>query len=72
MCYVQKETLFKYSNYYVVLFRCQAVCSSKFMQNSRQYSFISDIWTIGFKSNSPGKELSMEHDKNRLERSLCD
>ena len=31
MCYVQKKTLFKYSNYYVVLFRCQAVCSSKIM-----------------------------------------
>ena len=31
MCYVQKKTLFKYSNYYVVLFRCQVVCSSKIM-----------------------------------------
>ena len=30
-CYVQKKTLFKYSNYYVVLFRHQAVCSSKIM-----------------------------------------
>ena len=39
----QKCTLFKYSNYYVVLFRCQAVCSSKIMQISRQYSFISDL-----------------------------
>ena len=26
---IQKKNLFKYSNYYVVLFRCQAVCSSK-------------------------------------------
>ena len=67
-----QKTLFKYSNYYVVLFRCQAVCSSKIMQNSRQYSFISDIWTIGFQPNSPRKELSMGHDKDRLERSLCD
>ena len=25
------------------------------MQNSRQYSFISDIWTIGFNPNSPRK-----------------
>ena len=41
------------------------------MQNSRQYSFISDIWTIGSKLNSPRKELSMGHDKKRLERSLC-
>ena len=31
MCYVQKKTLFKYSNYYVVLFRHQTVCSSKIM-----------------------------------------
>ena len=74
----QKCTLFKrrlYSNtvtIYVVLFRCQAVCSSKIMQISRQYSFISDLWTIGFKPNSPRKELSMGHDKDRLERSLCD
>ena len=69
---IQKKTLFKYSNYYVVLFRHKAVCSSKIMQNSRQYSFISDIWTIGFKPNSPRKELSIGHDKDRLERSLCD
>ena len=46
--------------------------ASKIMQNSRQYSFISDIWTIGFKPNSPRKELSMGHDKDRLQRSLCD
>ena len=72
MCYVQKKTLFKYSNYYVVLFRCQTVCSSKIIQNSRQYSFISDIWIIGSKSNNSRKELSMGHDKDRLERSLCD
>ena len=71
-CAMFKRRLFKYSHYYVVLFRCQAVCSSKIMQNSRQYSFISDIWTIGFKPNSPRKELSMGHDKDRLERSLCD
>ena len=69
---IQKKTLFKYSNYYVVLFRCQVVCSSKNMQISRQYSFISDLWTIGFKPNNPRKELSMGHDKDRLERSLCD
>ena len=60
---IQKKTLFKYSNYYVVLFRHQAICSSKIMQISRQYSFISDLWTIGFKSNNPRKELSMGHDK---------
>ena len=28
---IQKKTLFKYSNYYVVLFRHQAVCSSTIM-----------------------------------------
>ena len=71
-CTLFKRRLFKYSNYYVVLFRCQAVCSSKIMQISRQYSFISDLWTIGLKPNNPRKELSMGHDKNRLERSLCD
>ena len=71
-CTLFKRRLFKYSNYYVVLFRCQAVCSSKIMRISRQYSFISDLWTIGFKPNNPRKELSMGHDKNRLERSLCD
>ena len=27
--YIQKKTLFKYSNYYVILFRCQAAYSSK-------------------------------------------
>ena len=27
--YIQKKTLFKYSNYYAILFRCQAVYSSK-------------------------------------------
>ena len=69
---IQKKTLFKYSNYYVVLFRCQEVCSSKVMQISRQYPFISDLWTIGFRPNNPRKELSMGHDKDRLERSLCD
>ena len=61
---IQKKTLFKYSNYYVVLFRCQAVCSSKVMQISRQYSFISALWTIGFRPNNPRKELSMGRDKN--------
>ena len=69
---IQKNTLCKYSNYYVVLFRCQVVCSSKTMQISRQYSFISALWTIGFKSNNPRKELSMGHDKDKLERSLHD
>ena len=69
---IQKKTLFKYSNYYVVLFRHQAVCSSKIKQISRQYSFISALWTIGFRPNNPRKELSMGHDKNRLERSLHD
>ena len=72
----QKCTLFKrilkYSSYYVVLFKCQAVCSSKIVQISRQYSFITALWTIGFRTNNPRKELSMGHDKNRLERSLHD
>ena len=27
--YIQKKTLFKYSNYYAILFRCQAIYSSK-------------------------------------------
>ena len=39
---------------------------------SRQHSFISDLQTIKFRPNSPRKELSMGHDKNKLERSLCD
>ena len=69
---IQKKTLFKYSNYHVVLFRHQAVFSSTIVQISRQYSFISALWTAGFKLNSPRKELPMGHDKNRLERSLCD
>ena len=68
----QRCTLFKYSNYYVVLFRHQAVCSSKIVQISRQYSFISALWTIGFRPNNPRKTLSMGHDKNRLERSFHD
>ena len=71
-CTIFKRRLFKYSNYYVVLFRCQAVCFSKIVQISRQYSFISALWTIGFRPNNPRKELSMGHDKNRLEISLCD
>ena len=71
-CTLFKKTLFKYSNHYVVLFRHQAVCSSKIMQISRQYSCISALWTIGFQPNNPRKELSMGHDKDRLERSLCD
>ena len=29
--HIQKKTLFKYSNYYAILFRCQAVYSSKTM-----------------------------------------
>ena len=45
---IQKKTLFKYSNYNVVLLRHQAVCPSKIMQISRHYTFISDLWTIGF------------------------
>ena len=73
----QKCTLFKrrcYSNTVtiVVLFRHQAICSSKIVYISRQYSFISALWTIGFRPNNPRKELSMGHDKNRLERSLHD
>ena len=71
-CTLFKRRLFKYSNFNVVLFRCQAVCYSKIMQISRQYSFISDLWTIGFRPNNPRKELSMGHDKNRLERSFFD
>ena len=61
--HIQKKTLFKYSNYYAILFRCQAVYSSKTVQISRQYSLISDVWTIEFRPNSPRKELSLGHDK---------
>ena len=42
------------------------------MSITGQYSFVSDIWTIKFRPDSPRKELSMGHDKNKLERSLCD
>ena len=42
------------------------------MQISRQYSFVSALWTIGSQPNNSRKELSMGHDKDRLERSLCD
>ena len=42
------------------------------MQISRWYSFISALWTIGFRPNNPRKELSVGHDKDRLERSICD
>ena len=72
MYFIQKKTLFKYGNHYVVLFRHQAICSSKIMQISRQYSFVSDLWSTGSQSNNFRKELSMGHDKDRLERSLCD
>ena len=72
MYFIQKNTLFKYSNHYVVLFRHQAICSSKIMQISRQYSFVSALWTTGSQPNNFRKELSMGHDKDSLERSLCD
>ena len=74
----QKCTLFKrrlYSNTVTIMLFFSDIrqyVPVKLCKTAGQYSFISDIWTIGFKPNNPRKELSMGHDKNRLERSLHD
>ena len=43
----------------------------KLCKSAGSIHLFSDLWTIGFRPNNPRK-LSMGHDKNRLERSLCD
>ena len=74
----QKCTLFKrrlYSNTVTIMLFFSDIkqyVPVKIVQISWQYSFISALWTIGFRPNNPRKTLSMGHDKNRLERSLCD
>ena len=44
----------------------------KLCKSAGSIPLISDVWTIEFRPNSPRKELSLGHDKNKLERSLCD
>ena len=74
----QKCTLFKrrlYSNMVTIMLFFSDVrqyVPVKLCKSVGSISFISVLWTIGFRPNNPRKELSMGHDKNRLERSLCD
>ena len=42
------------------------------MQNSRKYSFISDIWTAHLKPNHFRKKLPMGWYQDRMGRSLFD
>ena len=74
----QKCTLFKtrlYSNTVTIMLFFSDVrqyVPVKLCKSASGIHLFHDLWTIGCKPNSTVKELSLGHDKDRLERSLCD